>query len=66
MEVSKLTYRLEKSSFQTAKENQLVITKKNDKPNQKLTEIVVGAGVSSMIFYENAKMVSKSLNKVTP
>ena len=48
LEVSKLTYGLEKSFFQTALENQLVITKKNNEPNQKLTEIVFGAGVSSI------------------
>ena len=33
--------RLEKSLFQTAQENQLVVTKKYNKHNQKLTEIVV-------------------------
>ena len=41
LEVSKLTYRLEISLFQRANENQLVIAKKNNEPNQKLTEIVV-------------------------
>ena len=37
------TYRLEKSLFliKQQKENQLVITKKNKKPRQKLTERVV-------------------------
>ena len=44
------------------KENQFIITKKNNKPNQKLTEIVVCRGE----FNNNAKMVSKSLNKVIP
>ena len=43
LEVSKLTYRLEKSLFQM--ENQLVISEKNNEPNQKLTEIVVGEWV---------------------
>ena len=32
----------EKSFFQTAKENQLVMTKKNNEHNQKLAKIVVG------------------------
>ena len=57
--VSKLTYRLEKSSFH--------ITRKNNEPiqpNQKLSEIVVGAQRSE--FNNNAKMVSKSFNKVIP
>ena len=46
--------------FKQQKENQLVITKKNNEPNQKLTEIVVGAGAE---LHEKAKMVSKSLKK---
>ena len=39
--------------FKQQKGNQLVITEKNNQPNQKSTEIV---------FNENAKMVAKSLN----
>ena len=47
--------------FKQQRENQLVITKKNNEPNQNLTEIVFGEWVK-----KNAKMVLKSLNKVTP
>ena len=43
LEVSKLTYKLEKSFFlKQQRENQLFMTKKINELNQKLTEIVVG------------------------
>ena len=43
LEVSKLTYKLEKSFFlKQQRENQLFITKKINELNQKLTEIVIG------------------------
>ena len=42
LEVSKRTCRLEKLLFQTAKgKSSLVVTKKNNEPNQILTEVVV-------------------------
>ena len=46
--------------FQELKENQLIVTKKNNEHNQKLSKSSVSE------FDKNAKMVSKSLDKVVP
>ena len=48
-----------RNCFKQQKENQLIVTEKNNEPNQKLTKIVVAGSV----FNKNAKMVSKTLNK---
>ena len=51
--------------FKQEKGNQLVITKKNNEHNQKLTQIVVGEWIQ-WDENKNATMVLKSLKKFTP
>ena len=51
--------------FKQEKGNQLVITKKNNEHNQKLTQIVVGEWIQ-WDENKNATMVLKSLKMFTP
>ena len=51
LEVQNLLVGLINNCFKQQKENQLVITKKNNEPDQKLTEIVVGKIVWPQSFY---------------